>query len=126
MWESISRILNEYRRAKTSGLGKDEEGAEHIIMQFRNSQDLNGRSDIKFMNGQKKRFPKKFIDLVLTVYNGLKPQDKVRFQRTIGKNPAAPEKALRMMAKRNPRMMGAKDKKAGKGYHASPRSWGST
>jgi hypothetical protein len=124
-WKYISTIL-EYRRKKTSGLAKGEEGAEHIIMQFKNSQDLNGRADIKFMNGQKKRFPKKFIDMVLSVYNGMKPQDKLRFQKLIGKNPAAPEKALRGIAKGTPATRSAKSRFADKGYRAKPRRWDST
>lgn len=109
------KLISEYRKAKVRGKG-GEEGAEHIIMQFRTAQDLNGRSDIEFMNGRKKRFPKQFIDLVLKQYDSMKSLDKERFQRVIGKTPDAPEKVMRQIAKKNPRMRTAKSRLANRGY----------
>jgi hypothetical protein len=109
--------LVEYRKAKVKGKG-GEEGAEHIIMQFKNAQDLNGRSDITFMNGRKKRFPKQFIDIVLKQYDSMKSLDKERFQKVIAKSPDAPEKVMRQIAKKNPRMRTAKSRLASKGFKA--------
>ena len=104
-------------KAKVKGKG-GEEGAEHIIMQFKNAQDLNGRSDITFMNGRKKRFPKQFIDIVLKQYDSMKSLDKERFQKVIAKSPDAPEKVMRQIAKKNPRMRTAKSRLASKGFKA--------
>ena len=69
-------------RNKLAGSGRSKSGTEHIIMQLRKAQDVDGNMDIQVSpTGKKVRLAKKDIDALLRKHDTMtKPRDKRLFR----------------------------------------------
>lgn len=59
---------------------------QHIIMQLRNAEDVNGNKAIDFEEGPSKKVPIEAIRKVIKAYEGIKPAQKDKLQAIIQKS----------------------------------------
>jgi hypothetical protein len=59
----------------------EKDKVQHILMQLRKAQDVDGDHPIKFLDGSKVILPLNDIDMFLEMYMNVKPQDRERLQK---------------------------------------------
>ena len=79
--------LDEGRKSNYDFSEPDDSGADKaVIMQIRKAYDLEGKFDVEFADGKTAKVSKPIAKAVMQVHMGLKPKERLKFQKDISKS----------------------------------------